>query len=248
MAGKLSNIVRSVARKDASPRSSSNTPLPWDPQTQQAQQPQAQAQPDDLLSTHDIYNRNSRENPNRDSRDSQRMRIERLGIGNAAHGRNDSGHAPSNEYGNESNGPSRKHDYDLHAMETSVGHGHIKDNRSAIPTPSVTVRSEFPTLNRSRQQQSLTCIVTIEVPEARWSTFGEDGLAAPPVPPLPSDHLPSQGPTRQRYDLPEPFIPYESQEVLEEVTEELRVRVDNWHGLEFQRFVSPKGTEFLSVC
>jgi hypothetical protein len=29
---------------------------------------------------------------------------------------------------------------------------------------------------------------------------------------------------------------YESQEVLDEITEELRLRVDNWHGLEFHRF------------
>jgi len=28
---------------------------------------------------------------------------------------------------------------------------------------------------------------------------------------------------------------FESPEVLEEITEDLRLRVDNWHGLDFQR-------------
>src|SRR6201999_1776147 len=102
--------------------------------------------------------------------------------------------------------------------------------------PSVTVRSEFPTLTRSRQQQSLACLVTIEVPEGRWQASFEDLQNTPPVPPLPSD--PSIARTsRTRHDPPQQLVPYESPEVLEEITEELRIRVDNWHGLEFQRCV-----------
>lgn len=31
------------------------------------------------------------------------------------------------------------------------------------------------------------------------------------------------------------FFPYESPEVLEEITENLRLRVENWHGLDFSR-------------
>lgn len=206
--------------------------MPWDRQTQQ----QVQQPADDMLSTRDLYNRNSRDNANRDSRDSQRMRIERLGIGNSNHARNDSGNAPSADYAHEPTGHSRKHDYDLHAMETSVANGHSKDSRNSIPSPSVVVRSEFPTLNRSRQQQSLTCIVTIEVPEGRWLSNNEEGQTAPPVPPLPSDPSANhRNNNRQQYDAPEPFVPFESPEVLEEITEELRIRVDNWHGLEFQR-------------
>jgi hypothetical protein len=231
--GKLSNLVRSVAQKDMSPRSSANTPMPWDRQTA----PASAAAPDDNVSTRDYYNRNSRDPSNhRDSRDSQRMRIERLGISHQTHSRTDSGNAPSGEF--EHNGHPRKHDYDLHAMETSVTNAQLKDSRSSIPAPSVTVRSEFPTLTRSRQQQSLACLVTIEVPEGRWHAPFEDLQNAPPVPPLPSDPganytiQPTREPARQ-------IIPYESPEVLEEITEELRIRVDNWHGLEFQRYAWP---------
>jgi hypothetical protein len=32
------------------------------------------------------------------------------------------------------------------------------------------------------------------------------------------------------------FYPYESPEVLGEITENLRLRVDNWHGLDFSRY------------
>jgi hypothetical protein len=165
------------------------------------------------------------------------MRIERLQIGqsNNTHSRNNSGNTSSNDYGHESNGHSRKHDYDLHAMETSVPSALSKDNKSSIPYPSVTMRSEFPTMNRSRQQQSLACLVTIEVPESRWQY--DDMQNAPPVPPLPSDPPTARSFNQQpQSDAHQPFEPFESPEELEEITEELRVRVDNWHGLEFQRF------------
>ena len=194
--GKLSNIVRSVAQKETSPRSSSNTPMPWD----------RQAPAEDAASQRDMYNRNSRDNSNRDSRDSQRMRIERLGIGNQVHSRNDSGNAPSAEFANETNGNARKHDYDLHAMETTVQNTHPKDSRSSIPYPSVTVRSEFPTLTRSRHQQSLTCLVTIEVPEGKWAPQYDESQNAPPVPPLPSK-APSVG--RHEPSATQQFVPFE---------------------------------------
>jgi hypothetical protein len=202
--------------------------MPWDRQAQQQQMTE------DVASQKDLHNRNSRDTSNRDSRDSQRMRIERLGIGHHNHSRNDSGNASSADYAHESNGPARRHDYDLHAMETTVQNGLPKDSRSSIPFPSVTVRSEFPTLTRSRQQQSLTCLVTIEVPEGKWTPHYDEYHNAPPVPPLPSDPQ-----VNGRHEPPaiQPFVPFESPEVLDEITEELRIRVDNWHGLEFQRYV-----------
>ena len=225
-AGKLSNLVRSVAQKDTSPRSSANTPMPWDRQIAPPQQ-------DDSISTRDYYSRHQRDISNRDSRDSQRLRIERLGITQQnTHSRNDSGNAPSAEF--DQNSHPRKHDYDLHAMETSVPNANLKDTRSSIPSPSVTVRSEFPTLTRSRQQQSLACLVTIEVPEGRWQAPYEDLHNAPPVPPLLSDPSVARA-TQSTQEPSQQFVPYESPEVLEEITEELRIRVDNWHGLEFQR-------------
>lgn len=256
-------MVRAVAQKDVnSPRSSANTPMPWDRQTTN----------DDANSTReDTINRHSRENSNRDSRDSQRMRIERLGIGHSAqpslqpsqhgsiiqpsqhgsilqptqhggsthgpqqsHARTDSGGNTSSDFAND-HPQSRKHDYDLHAMETSVRGPPIKDNKQSIPSPIVTVRSEYPTLTRSRQQQTLTCLVTIEVPEGKWHAQFDDALNTPPVPTLPPDSGISI-PSKSSRSEPPPITPYESPEVLEEITEELRIRVDNWHGLEFQRF------------
>jgi hypothetical protein len=245
--GKLSNIVRSVAQKEMRDDRSLNTPMPWDRQAPTQPPQQQQPQQDDSYSTHtysnsrDIYSRNSRENPNRDSRDSQRLRIERLGIGHqhqtSAHSRNNSGNASSNDYAHEANGHPRKHDYDLHAMETSVKGSVTKDSRSSIPAPTITVRSEFPTMTRSRQQQSLACLVTIEVPEHKWQF--DDLSNAPPVPPLPSDSAAVRVSDQSvRPEPVQPFEPFESPEELEETTEELRMRVDNWHGLEFQRFGS----------
>lgn len=154
--------------------------------------------------------------------------------GPLSHARTDSGGNTSNDFTNEHT-HSRKHDYDLHAMETTVPSPHTRQARQPIPFPTVTVRSEYPTLTRSRQQQTLTCLVTIEVPESKWQPQFDEPQATPPVPALPSDSgLGSSAKTRQ--DIPQTTAPVESPEVLEEITEELRNRVDNWHGLEFQRF------------
>ena len=134
-------------------------------------------------------------------------------------------------------GPPRRHDYDVQAMETTPGSPR-PITRNPIPPPSVTVRSEFPTLSRSRQQQTLTCLVTIEVPDNKWRPDPEDLGAAP----LPSsttntariDEVAARPPSPVR-SAPK-FYPYESADVLEEMTESLRNRVDNWHGLDFNRF------------
>ncbi|KKY20101.1 putative von willebrand and ring finger domain protein [Phaeomoniella chlamydospora] len=120
-------------------------------------------------------------------------------------------------------------------METDLSGPRNGLSRNPIPPPIVTVRSEFPTLNRSRQQQSLTCLVTIEVPEGKWQPDPDDLRNAPPVPPLPQDEMMGNKQARAApVNTTDPV--YEAPEVLEEVTEELKVRVDNWHGLEFARF------------
>jgi hypothetical protein len=134
-------------------------------------------------------------------------------------------------------GPPRRHDYDVQAMETTPGSPR-PITRNPIPPPGVTVRSEFPTLNRSRQQQTLTCLVTIEVPDNKWRPDPED-LGAAPVPSSASnnariDEIAARPPSPAR-NAPK-FYPYESADVLEEMTESLRNRVDNWHGLDFNRF------------
>ncbi|KAJ4304189.1 hypothetical protein N0V88_001801 [Collariella sp. IMI 366227] len=131
-------------------------------------------------------------------------------------------------------GPARRHDYDVQAMETSLVSPRA-GTRNPIPAPTVTVRSEFPTLSRSRQQQTLTCLVTIEVPDCKWRPDPEDLQSAPPpLAPPRADEAFARAPSPAR-SAPR-FYPYESPEVLAEMTENLRNRVDNWHGLDFGRF------------
>lgn len=168
----------------------------------------------------------------------ERERIERLGVGaRSQHARNDSGAtglASSGDYGesHHTNG-GRRHDYDVQSMETDLSSPRASITKNPIPSPTVTVRSEFPTLSRSRQQQSLTCLITIEVPDGKWRPDPDDLRSAPPVPSLPHEdgygRPNSPAPNRQ------PMWSFESPEVLEEITEDLRLRVDNWHGLDFQR-------------
>jgi hypothetical protein len=207
--------------------------MPWDSSSK--------IQPEDTYSARGTSDRDSRHPSHRDSRDSQRMRIERLGIGQATtpapqtHSRNDSGNAPS-DYTNDHVSHPRKHDYDLHAMETSVPGTTVKDTKQPIPAPIVTVRSEYPTLTRSRQQQTVTCLVTVEVPEGKWMGSFDEAQHTPPVPPIPSDSgIGMSMHHRQQEPKPAPST-YTTSDILDEVTEELRIRVDNWHGLEFQRF------------
>jgi hypothetical protein len=154
------------------------------------------------------------------------------------HGRNDSVATGAQSVGyseSATSGPPRRHDYDVQSMEAGLVSPRSSVSRNPIPTPSVSVRSEFPTLNRSRQQQTLTCLVTIEVPDNKWRPDPDDLRAAPAVPaPRPEDTYarpPSPAQSAPR------FYPYESPEVLEEITENLRLRVENWHGLDFNRYI-----------
>ena len=152
------------------------------------------------------------------------------------HLRSDSGAtgiASSGDYAATHDG--RRHDYDVQSMESSLSspRGMLK---SPIPAPTVTVRSEFPTLSKSRQQQSLTCLVTVEVVEGKWRADPEDVRGAPPMPSIASatENLGrTKSPVRNNRQFE---TPYESEEALEEITEDLHSRVDNWHGLDFSRF------------
>jgi hypothetical protein len=151
------------------------------------------------------------------------------------HGRSDSGATglASSDYAAIHDG--RRHDYDVQSMETSLSspRGLLK---SPIPAPTVTVRSEFPTLSRSRQQQSLTCLVTVEVVEGKWRPDPDDIRGAPPpLPPIAgvADHSRAKSNADSNRALDQN---YEPPEVLDEITEDLHARVDNWHGLDFSRF------------
>lgn len=134
-----------------------------------------------------------------------------------------------------SSGPPRRHDYDVQSMESNLASPRASVARNPIPPPAVSVRSEFPTLTRSRQQQTLTCLVTIEVPDNKWRPDPDDLRTAPPVPTLRPEDTYARPPSPAQ-SAPR-FYPYESQEVLEEMTRSLRSRVENWHGLDFSRYV-----------
>ncbi|KAL8753483.1 MAG: hypothetical protein Q9184_005410 [Pyrenodesmia sp. 2 TL-2023] len=247
---KLSSIVRSVStnnergyshNQNSNQRSAQNTPVPWDGHAERER-------PRSRDSNHRSTQRDSKESQpvvhrERDPRESQRERVERYGGTRQQHARNESagtGNTSNGDYaeGQNANG-GRWHDYDVHSMETALSSPRASMIKNPIPAPAVTVRSEYPTLSRSRQQQSLTCLVTIEVPDGKWSPDPADLRGAPTLPPIQQE--PNYPPAARAGSPASVQVqpndwPFESAEHLAEVTEDLRVRVDNWHGLDFQRF------------
>jgi len=147
-----------------------------------------------------------------------------------SHSRSDS-NLTGSDYAEPHSAYPRKHDYDLQSMEATLisPPGVIKN---PIPPPTVTVRSEFPTITRSRQQQSLTCLVTVEVTEGKWRPSIDDIRPLQPPKATSADFGSAQSPPQRK----RANSTYESREHLEEVTGELHSRVDNWHGLDFSRF------------
>ncbi|RDK45053.1 von Willebrand and RING finger domain protein [Aspergillus phoenicis ATCC 13157] len=229
---KLSNIVRSVTSDAATHRSGMSNLPPWEPVPAQARRPSdagshAGSRP---------LNRDSRDTYiRRDSRDnsSHRERVERLTMGSRQHHSRNGSVAGSSDY-NESHqhaANGRRHDYDVQAMESDLS-PRPAVTKNPIPAPTVTIRSEFPTLNRSRQQQSLTCLITVEVPEGSWQPDASDLTANGKDQPQDEPYGAMRFPPNQE---PKP-IPHESQENLDDLAEDLRNKVDNWHGLEFNRF------------
>ncbi|OQD96758.1 hypothetical protein PENVUL_c087G02312 [Penicillium vulpinum] len=254
---KISNIVRSVTSNDtATVRSGLTNPtVPWE-------QSSSRRPPSDSGSRHTSGTREPPYTPSmrepsyhpsardpsypsrdpsynrRDSRDtsSHRERVERLTLGSnprQPHSRNGSAAGSSGEYNEGQHTSSgRRHDYDVQAMESDLGPrpGIVKN---PIPAPIVTVRSEFPTMNRSRQQQTLTCLITVEVPDANWHPDVDDLRHTPSGQPQPDEPYTGRfgGGVQDARS-----IQYEPAENMEEVADELRNRVENWHGLEFQRF------------
>lgn len=219
-------------------RSGLTTPTPWDSITSRQHPPsEVGSRP---YPTSDAgsrpYNRDSRDvySSRRDSKDTsnQRERIERLTSTSRPphHSRNGSAAGSSGDY------HERRHDYDVQAMESDLSpRAASSGSKNPIPAPIVTIRSEFPTLNRSRQQQSLTCLITVEMPEGNWRPDAEDLRNGSTSSSHPKDEpYPSRFPS-----VPESRPVFEPQENLDDIAEELRAKVDNWHGLEFQRYVIP---------
>lgn len=223
----------------ATTRSGLTTPTPtsWEP-------PSSRRPPSDAGRS---YNNNNAQSTysRRDSRDTtgQRERVERLTAGGASaisdsrqrqpHSRNSSAAGSSGDYHDGQHTSSgRRHDYDVQAMESDLS-PRPGVTKNPIPAPIVTVRSEFPTMNRSRQQQTLTCLITVEVPEGNWRPDADD-LRQPPAgqSQLDEPYIGRFGGSQEARS-----IQYETAENLEEIAEDLRNRVDNWHGLEFTRYV-----------
>ncbi|KAJ0161114.1 hypothetical protein CTA2_6760 [Colletotrichum tanaceti] len=232
---KISSLVKSSHPTDnRSHHTPTPTATPWDNPTPRPTSIESSQRNMPSTHTRDSTARST----GRDRDSSQPTTSERYGP--SRHARSDSeitGVESSGGYPETTqSGPPRRHDYDVQAMETTPGSPR-GITRNPIPAPTVTVRSEFPTINRSRQQQTLTCLITVEVPDNKWRPDPEDLGSAPPGPPSVNariDDAFARPPSPAR-SAPR-FYPYESREVLEEMTENLRSRVDNWHGLDFSRF------------
>ena len=219
------------------------TPTPWD-------QPSSRGRLPSDAGSHSYNPRESRDPySRRESRDTShhRERIERLtSVTRPQHTRNDSiaesaaqsaaQSAAATDYPDaqhQVNG--RRHDYDVQAMESDLS-PRAPPTKNPIPAPTVSIRSEFPTLSRSRQQQSLACLITVEVPEGNWSPDAEDlrhssgNAAVPQDEPMGIMRFPTVRTSRSSQFEPQ-------QENLDDAAEDLRTRVDNWHGLEFHRYV-----------
>ncbi|KAF2763361.1 von Willebrand and RING finger domain-containing protein [Pseudovirgaria hyperparasitica] len=238
---KLSSIVRSAEanhehqQQHHQNRSAQATPTPWDTQPMSDHG----ARMSDRMSEGAMRSMPYEYRNQRDSAHGSNTSVQRRGTGSSRqqHYRNDSGATAvtsSGDYADQQlNGSTRRHDYDVHAMESSLQspRGLLKN---PIPAPTVTVRSEFPTISRSRQQQSLTCLVTVEVVEGKWRPDPADIRGAPPMPvPNPSDYDRAKSPAPSRATFEDM---YETQEELDSITEDLHSRVENWHGLVFSRF------------
>ncbi|RKF61371.1 putative vwa-like protein [Erysiphe neolycopersici] len=220
---KLSNIVRSVSASEQQKlsQSSANT---WD--NQQPARPSSR----DSYSRH--TNRDSRPLDNHDGRDRSVRQSTLPKIGHLRHN-SDNPHSPSVAYSETAVSVSQgRYDYDRQISELGVTSPALSSLRNPIPSPNVVVRPEFPSLNRSREQQSLTCIVTIEVPNLNWKPNPEDLRRIPsPTPPEESYTRPPS----PAHSAPRQYS-YHSPEELLEITDKLRIRVENWHGLDFSRF------------
>lgn len=225
------------AQQQRSAGSQRNTPVPWD--SQPSERPTSRGS-DYRRENKEAQTQREREREyrERDAREQQRERVEKYGQPNRQyHARNDSQNTGGADGYNDPHAHVRRHDYDVQSMETALSSPRTSITKNPIPAPTVSVRSEYPTLTRSRQQQSLTCLVTIESPEGKWRPDPSDLRGAP--------QLPSAQPENHVFNRPK--SPAQSQrttdwqteppEVLEEITEDLRVRVDNWHGLDFSRQV-----------
>ena len=238
----FNRLVRSVQTPDLNDRyrDPQTTPTPWDMDTirQANQKSPRRTQPSQRQTRDHLLPEHMRTNGYQYERN------------NGVHGRNqssDTGMVSTTDYAETHNTNGRRHDYDVQSMETSLSSPR-HTTRNPIPAPTVTVRSEFPTLSKSRHQQSLTCLVTVEVVDGKWHPNPEDLRSPPPVPAtIPEEGFePQKSQTKSQQSQHTPASSravvsmhdsvLEDTQALERVKEELYNRCENWHGLDFQRF------------
>ena len=228
----LNKLVRSAQTPDISERyrDDQTTPTPWDTDTIRQQSHDSGRGHQRMTTREHLLPEQTRINGNHNDRR------------NDVHRRNesdDTGATSSNHYAATQHTAPRRHDYDVHSMETAVSTSRLLA-KNPIPPPTVTVRTEFPTLTKSRQQQSLTCLVTVEVVEGKWQPNVEDLRNPVPVPATVSEVSYAPSKPQPRVEPPaKPQRPVDSvheDSHLEEVKESLYKRCENWHGLDFQRF------------
>ena len=233
----FNKLVRSAQTPDLTDRfrDPQITPTPWDADHAR-QPPQAshtsQQRPQRMTRDHLLPQQTRSNNYQQDRQ-------------NGVHGRNqsgDTGMVSATDYAETHNTSGRRHDYDVQSMETSLSSPR-HTTRNPIPAPTVTVRSEFPTLSKSRHQQSLTCLVTVEVVDGKWQPNPEDLRSPPPMPAtIPEERYDAPTPKPEPKSQPTPEMHrqvdsvHEEAQALERVKEELYNRCENWHGLDFQRF------------
>ena len=226
----LNRLVRSAQTPDltASFRDQT-TPTPWDTDTikQNVQTRQRQQQ------------RHTREHLLPERTRSSDGRYDKYNHLHGRHESGDTGLASNNEYAETHQSNGRRHDYDVQSMETTVS-APRHPAKNPIPAPSVTVRSEFPTLSKSRQRQSLTCLVTVEVVDGKWQPNLDDLRSPPPVPAtIPEEASTADKPSMNGRNSEHPRAVdsvHEDLQAMEEVKDELYKRVDNWHGQDFSRY------------
>lgn len=106
-----------------------------------------------------------------------------------------------------------------------------------IAEPVIKLRSEFPSIIKSHKQQSLTCMITVEVAESKWPAHPVDFRQPAVVPATIDEELPA---VQHITDSAEEFNATQPSEkdlaVLEGLRDDLFQRVENWHGLDYQRF------------
>lgn len=140
---------------------------------------------------------------------------------------------------------SRKGMSDALSVETDLSHrGNVTFR--PIPPPLITIRSEFPTIPKSGQQQPFTCLVTVEAPANGWSLDERDLQ-----PLLPPKNFPiveeEKEPEVSSLLPPVPSLTNDPTPILDEIANDLTKRITNWHNLDHHRFGKLKHWGMIGV-